>query len=94
MLVVIAVEVRPAALIVAKEIPVVLGLLMLLINGARAALKNERDDQEERDAAHHQGDDALTRAKQPAEESSDCTHVTPPYENGAFVAHKYILDGL
>ena len=93
-LVVVVVEVRPTALVVAEEVPVVLGLLMVLVDCACTTLKNERDDQEEHDAAYHQGDDALTRAKQPAEEPSDCTHVTPPCENSAFLAHKYILDRL
>ncbi len=74
-LVIVAVELRPTALVVAKEVPVVIRLGVVLVHGARATLKDKGNDQEQHDTAKHQRNNALARAKKPSEELDDCIHV-------------------
>ncbi len=70
---VVVLELGPAALVI-KEVPVVGGLLMILVAGARAHLKNGRNDKEKHDSAHKQYQYAGAVGKEPLEKVRDAVH--------------------
>jgi hypothetical protein len=79
-------------LVVVKEVPVVIALLVVVVNLARLALENERNEQADEDAANDETHNAGAIVKEPREE---VVHVkaslgTGPQGANSF-PHKYIL---
>ena len=60
--------------IVVKEVPVFLRLLVVVELSAGAALKDEGNNEEEDNAAKDKPDDARPGAEEPREEAGDCAH--------------------
>ena len=73
-------------LVVVKEAPVIIALLVVVIASFCSALKNKRDKEKEEDSSADKAQNAGLIGKEPCKKITNCIHTKTPKEKCCFIS--------